>query len=689
MLRFWQGNLDYIVFAAGSALLLLCMGLWVRRHRREARLSMLSWVLLAGILVPGWVLVNDAGMQERVRLQNLIQGFAPTYAHELEQMGHHAITPDTPSNDPDYLAMIAAQIRWLKANPYVSDIYTFRKSADGSVMLVVDSETDYDGDGKYLGPREARTRIGEVYPQANMALERAFCGESVFDSVPVTDRWGTWISAYVPMRNDDGDIEAVLGVDFDAAHWLAAQAQARTNAMVLLVVIVVILVASSTVTSILRADIVQRQTVAAELRRAKEAAEAATAAKTLFLANMSHEIRAPMTAILGYAELLLDPNQSHTDRIESVRTIQRHGEHLLAIINDILDLSKIEAGRMVIERIACNPATIVAEVCSMVRSRAAAKGLAFDARLDGPIPATIHTDPTRLRQILLNLTSNAVKFTEHGRIQLVTRLRRDGERPRLVFDVIDTGIGLTADQQQVLFQPFTQADPSHSRRFGGTGLGLSISRRLAEALGGEITVRSEHGIGSTFTVEIDPGPIDEVPLIHSLNALPDLKDKAAPVSNQVRLDGVRVLLAEDGPDNQRLITFHLSKAGANVQVVENGRLACEAINKAQAEGRPFDVVLMDMQMPVMDGYSAVSLVRRQGYARPIIALTAHAMQGDREKCVRAGCDDYATKPLDKSLLLMMVASWAATVRSNGPGRRAIPNADSGDRGAVAGQLPAC
>jgi signal transduction histidine kinase/DNA-binding NarL/FixJ family response regulator len=664
MQRFVHGNMDYVVFALASALLLLCMGMWLRRYRRETRISMLSWVLLIGILAPGWVLVNDAGVHERIRLQKMIQGFAPTYAHELEQMGHQDITLHTPPNDPAYLAMIAAQIRWLKANPYVSDIYTFRKRADGLVMLIVDSETDYDSDGKYLSPRESRTQIGEIYPEATKALDRAFYGEAVFDAEPVTDRWGTWISAYVPMYGDSGEVESVLGVDFDAKQWLVAQAQARTNAMVLLVVVIVILVASASVTSILRADIQHRQTAAGELRRAKEAAEAATEAKTLFLANMSHEIRAPMTAILGYAELLLDPSQSHHDRVESVQTIQRNGEHLLTIINDILDLSKIEAGRMVVERIACNPAIIVAEICSMVRSRAKAKRLEFDARLDGPIPTTIKTDPTRLRQILLNLTSNAIKFTESGRIELVIRLRMKDDIPRLIFDVIDTGIGLTSDQQKVLFQPFSQADPSHTRRFGGTGLGLSISRRLAHALGGGISLRSEYGIGSTFTVDIDPGPIEGVPLVHSFNEREESSNDAALPSAGIRLDGLSVLLAEDGADNQRLINFHLSKAGATVNIVENGQLACDAIAKANAAGTPFDVVLMDMQMPILDGYSAASLLRQQGYGRPIIALTAHAMHGDREKCVRAGCDDYATKPLDKSLLLSMVAKWSAIARSN-------------------------
>ena len=613
--------------------------------------------MLAGIILPGWVLVTDAGVHERSRLQSLIQGFAPTYAHELEQLGHHKITLQTSGDDPTYLAMIAAQIRWLNANPYISDIYTFRKRSDGAIVLIIDSETDYDSDGKIIGPREARTAIGEVYPHTSPQLDRAFFGESVFDSQPITDRWGTWISCYVPMRDSDGNVEAVLGVDFDAAQWLGAQAQARSNAMVLLVVVIVILVASSALTSVLRADIVQRQAVAAEMRRAKEAAEAATEAKTLFLANMSHEIRAPMTAILGYSELLLEPDQSPEQRMDAVRTIQRNGEHLMTIINDILDLSKIEAGRLVIETITCSPASIMAEVCSMVASRAKAKGLIFHSRLAGPIPQTITSDPTRLRQILLNLTNNAVKFTERGSVELVARLTRRDDLPRLQFDVIDTGIGLTLQQQSTLFQPFSQADASHTRRFGGTGLGLSISQRLANALGGEITVSSAPSAGSTFTLHIDPGAVDDVPLIHSLTVADELKREQSLSGVSVQLLGVRVLLAEDGPDNQRLIHFHLTRAQAHVHIVENGKQAIEAINKAEAEGTPYDIVLMDMQMPELDGYSAASLLRQQGYSRPIIALTAHAMRGDREKCLAAGCDDYATKPIDRAWLLKVIEQW--------------------------------
>jgi signal transduction histidine kinase/CheY-like chemotaxis protein len=387
-----------------------------------------------------------------------------------------------------------------------------------------------------------------------------------------------------------------------------------------------------------------------ELQAAKIAAEHATESKSQFLANMSHEIRTPMTAILGYTDLMVDPTQSPSDRFDCIQTIRRNAGHLLTVINDILDLSKIEAGKMALEHINTSPMQIIADVASLVRGRALEKGLSFDVEYLGPIPRTIQSDPTRLRQILLNLCGNAVKFTHTGGVRVVCGLVPD--QPCLRFDIVDTGIGLSPEQQDHLFAPFTQADTSTTRKFGGTGLGLAISRRLATMLGGDVTLTSEPGRGSSFTVHVPTGPLEGVELIDpAREAGPS--PEAAPDTTPVSLAGVRVLLAEDGPDNQRLIAFVLRKAGALVDIAENGRVA---VNRAQAAA--FDVVLMDMQMPELDGYGATSLLRRKGYDRPIIALTAHAMSGDRDKCLNAGCTDYTTKPIDRAALLRLVGHHA-------------------------------
>jgi PAS domain S-box-containing protein len=422
-------------------------------------------------------------------------------------------------------------------------------------------------------------------------------------------------------------------------------------------------------------DITERKGMEDKLHMAKDAAEAATRAKSEFLANMSHEIRTPMTAILGYADLMLDENVGRATR-EHVAVIKRNGQHLLKVIGDILDLSKIEAGKMQIELTRCSPVQVVAGVVSLMRPQAAAKQLNLRTNLAGPLPETIFTDPLRLRQVLVNLVGNAIKFTDYGEVCITLRLskgttpdqpsvgaREDRDSPpaippRLCFDVADTGIGMDEEQIAKLFKPFSQVDNSLTRKFGGTGLGLCISKRLAEAMGGNIEVRSEPGKGSIFGMMIDPGPLDGIRMIRDAQEalLADQPTTAAATPDKIELHG-RVLLVEDGPDNQRLIGILLRKSGADVVAVENGQLAVETVLAAHKAGDPFDVILMDMQMPVLDGYEATRQLREWGYAGPIVALTAHAMAEDCQKCLDAGCDDYATKPIDRQKLLTTVVRW--------------------------------
>jgi len=388
--------------------------------------------------------------------------------------------------------------------------------------------------------------------------------------------------------------------------------------------------------------------------------EAANRAKSKFLANMSHEIRTPMTAILGYTDMLLSDNEidmTPVQRNEAIETIKRNGQHLLQLINDILDLSKIEAGKADTERVLFSPATILREVISMMHVPAQTKNLSLKVEQIGPIPAEIHSDPTRLRQILINLIGNAIKFTEKGTVRIVTQLISSADDSHcLQFEVVDTGIGMSQRQIAKLFQPFTQADTSTTRKYGGTGLGLIISKRLAEMLGGDIKVTSIPGRQSIFTLTVETGPLDGTQLVDlALEETAFNRQQAkAIVEEPVKLE-CRILLAEDVLVNQLLIARMLEKVGASVTAVENGSDACRNALAAVEDNNPFDVILMDMQMPVMDGYTATRKLREVNYGGPIIALTAHAMTGDEKKCLEVGCNDYATKPVDRRKLIKKIA----------------------------------
>ncbi len=399
------------------------------------------------------------------------------------------------------------------------------------------------------------------------------------------------------------------------------------------------------------------------LREARDIAESAARAKSEFLANMSHEIRTPMTAILGYAELLRTDgeNLSRTERQEALHAICRNGEHLLTIINDILDFSKIEAGKMTVEKIPVSLNVIVDDVVAMMKERASAKGITLTAKLPATVPTSVMSDPARLRQILINLVGNAIKFTETGGVHIdISFEPTSSSHGQLAIAVHDTGIGIAPDRLEQLFDAFVQSDSSTTRRFGGTGLGLSISQRLAELLGGHIDVTSEVGTGSTFTLHLPVEVAENTPANSECGATPAAKSSASgDGANPSPLENRRILLAEDGIDNQRLISLLLKKAGADVEVVENGQEAVEAATKALGGDQPFDVILMDMQMPVLDGYGATRQHRDQGYSLPILALTANAMEGERDKCLEAGCDDYATKPIQREKFIALVAEWAA------------------------------
>jgi len=415
------------------------------------------------------------------------------------------------------------------------------------------------------------------------------------------------------------------------------------------------------------ADISARKEAEKQLIAARKSADNANRSKSEFLANMSHEIRTPVTSILGYSELLSSPGLNAEEMNSHVSTIQSSAHHLLTIINDVLDLSKIEAGKMTLEFRQVFPVQLIAEVLSSLEPQALAKNLIIKAQSIGPIPRVIVSDAVRLRQILINLLGNAIKFTDSGSVNLTVRIApksADGI-DRLAFDVTDTGIGMDPDQLAGLFQPFMQADASTTRRFGGTGLGLSICRRMARLLDGDISVTSELGLGSTFSVSVAMGSLGEAELLESASFQLAASDAGLEkvVAGDLRLNG-RFLLAEDNPVNRWFLETILRRAGATIDVAENGVSVLEKVSASMERNgdsdssiRGYDLILMDMQMPVLDGYEATRRLREQGYMGPILALTAHAMAEDRKKCLEAGCSDYATKPIAKSQLLKLCHKW--------------------------------
>ena len=396
-----------------------------------------------------------------------------------------------------------------------------------------------------------------------------------------------------------------------------------------------------------------------DLADAKELADTANRSKSEFLANMSHEIRTPLTAILGYTDVLgqeIEEKAPSKRAMEAMKTIESAGEHLLMLINDILDLSKIEAGKLAVEQIETPLMQVLHEIDSMMRVRIAGKGVELRTIVQNPLPERILSDPTRLRQILVNVVGNAAKFTETGWIELRVRSEEQRGERLLQFEIEDTGPGMTEEQVTSLFAPFTQADTSVTRKFGGTGLGLTISRRLSALMGGELRLtKTILGEGSCFVLELPLVSVEGATLVTDLTERTERRparegEADAPIAG-------RVLLAEDNPVNQRLVSHYLRKAGAEVAVADNGKIALSMLEAAEQASERFDLLLTDMQMPEMDGYTLATELRRKGSTIPIVALTAHAMADDNRKCLEAGCDAYASKPINRAALIEICREW--------------------------------
>ena len=410
------------------------------------------------------------------------------------------------------------------------------------------------------------------------------------------------------------------------------------------------------------AQAVRNNQIEKRLISATQSAEQSSRAKSEFLANMSHEIRTPLNGILGFTEMLLreDEQTSKEEKQEWLEVIQASGKHLLQLINNILDLSKVESGEIDLEMIECDPMGILADLASIMRVHANDKMLKLNIINEGDLPRTIVTDTTRFRQILTNLIGNAIKFTEKGSVTMHTSLHDNGDgNMSLVIAITDTGMGIANEKLESIFEPFSQADSSITRNFGGTGLGLTISRNLAIALGGSLRVASMIGMGSTFAFTLPAGRKDEIQVrdnFHS-ESIRKSTSRTNPLSDTASLNG-HVLLVDDGQTNRQLIGLILKRAGAKVTTACDGQEGFDL-----ATTNDYDLILMDMQMPVMDGYTASTRLREEGITTPIIALTASAMVKDRERCLAAGCSDYLTKPVDIDELVEHASRWMNTPAS--------------------------
>jgi two-component system, sensor histidine kinase len=631
----------FLLIRADLAVLALVVGLgalFLRRYllRRgpHYRLPRKSFILAGLLVLVGGVMAEWASRYRTAELEQVFAGFAPTYAADLAHQGHALITLETKADDPRYLELIEMEKTWLAANPIIADVYTFRRDDQGKVRLIVDSETDYDHSGKIDAEREQRTPIGEVYAEATPAFYDALDGKAGFETEIMLDRWGIWVSSFAPIFDHAGKVEAAVGIDYPADRWLSAIGTIRAVYLGIALGLIVLLLASSTIISFSAAEIEERKKAQKRLEEISESALSASAAKSEFLSLMSHEVRTPLSAILGFATILADTPLDAKQR-RYAETINRAGTGLLGLLNNILDYNRAESGKLALERIAWAPALLIHEVMELMVARAEEKKLQlnFDNRL--PAALTVYGDPTRIRQILLNLVTNAIKFTEHGSVTVTAQWQVAAEKAaggEIHVAVSDTGAGIAPDRLPELFQAYAQADASTTRLHGGTGLGLAICKRLSDLMGGRLELESTLGKGTTINFALH---------CELVSATPSAPGNRGAVAS-VPVWG-RVLAIDDAKLNRELLKVMLRRLGLEADVAASGP---EGASLAAAHA--YAIIFTDLEMPEMDGFETARQIRTQegsGLRVPIVAVSAMTTAGTREKCIAAGMDDYLIKPV--------------------------------------------
>lgn len=626
-----------------------------------------SWIALLLILSIGGFCNYTVSERAKNKIKQQLSSLAQAFASAIQRMGHAEISLQTPRNVPSYERIIAQLVDWQDRISYVASIYTMRKDEQGRFLFIFDPEADLNRNGMIDSEIEKEIHIGTIYvpPKDSNGIAEfnsTFNGIANFSKKLTKDDFGVWITATVPLRDKNGNVEAILGVDFWGEDWQREihATQFWPSAFFILFLLLFFFVQLhfrrvEGTEKTLKENAESLELLVSELREAKRKADNASQAKSQFLANMSHEIRTPMTAILGYNEFLADPIIDNKQRREAIRIVRNNADLLLQILNDILDFSKMEAGKMNLEIRQVSIVPLLDEIAILFFHQVNEKKIELIMENSTPFPETIHIDSIRLKQILMNIIGNAVKFTNKGGVYLTLSWKSDPidkKRGVLVIEIRDTGIGMSHETQNQLFQPFQQADTSTTRHYGGTGLGLAIVNRLVHLLCGRIEVESTPGVGSVFRLFFPQsgmagrmlGSLDEGRSIAESTFQSESRKNRS-------LEGRRILFAEDGKDIQRLFNLVLNKAGANVVLADNGLQAFETAMNACRAGESFDIIVMDMQMPIMDGYTAVRKLRETGYDKPIVALTAAALQSEIDLCLSAGCNDYAIKPISMELFL--------------------------------------
>jgi signal transduction histidine kinase/CheY-like chemotaxis protein len=686
---------------------MVAVSVWLIRIHYGFNHLLIAWFILLVILIAGYCHTLHEERVFREVWEKTLLGITRSFVSATETMGHAKITRTTSPNDPIYRNILDLYTKWCHDIPSVVCVFTLRRRDNelDKADWIVCCPFDANGDKKIEGPDEIGKKLYQPHTEWFDVYQAGFDGKVVLNSTIHSQKHGQFITAVAPLYDpeDPEFIEAILGIDFQIGEWSQITSQIRFTALQFQMIILILYLSILCFIATLQRTVSRLEETNRELITAKKRADVATRAKNDFLANMSHEIRTPMNALLGFTEILtqrmfLTCGQEEREESEGIlEIIRKSGNDLLTIINNILDFSKIEANQLQLEFVSLSIKQVIEDVWQVEKPNITMKGLDFSVRYKEPIPELILGDPVRLQQILILLIDNAIKFTQAGKIEIYCQtlfsdnenhlheLPKKSKEPEdtsrfcadlsiIRIDVIDTGIGISPEQMDSLFQPFTQADNSSTRNFGGTGLGLSIAKRLALLMDGNITVTSTPQNGSKFslTLQVYSPPKDDSAVLleqrlGELNADDPALDSESETktpetlnsdpkteifdAKEKPLQGVRILLVEDMPINQLVISTQLSNAGAKVEITGNGELSIKKITEDIDNGLFFDIVLMDMQMPVMDGYEATKILRLQGYNRPIIAVTAHALTGDREKTIEVGCDDYISKPVDRKVLI--------------------------------------